>query len=153
MAGAYGWKPHRYLCADCLEKCGSLEVSQSYGSPWPVTGLVFYPIMPYHSSGDHSQASNCGGPGSIPAQFMRDLWWTKWLWVLGPYQVPFRRWLHIHLSSGATITVPLVTGAPSRLSCTQSHGLGKKHKAEALLWNWIIAYSILSWASWIQSTL
>jgi hypothetical protein len=24
--------------------------------------------------------SHCGGPGSIPGQFLRDLWWTKWDW-------------------------------------------------------------------------
>jgi hypothetical protein len=39
-AGAWGWQSHRYLWADCLEKCWSLDVSQPSGPSWPVTGIA-----------------------------------------------------------------------------------------------------------------
>jgi len=37
--------------------------------------------MLYHSSGDWSLVSHRGGLGSIPAQSMRDFWWTQWHWL------------------------------------------------------------------------
>lgn len=35
------------------------------------------------TNGGQSPASHCGGPGSIPGQFMRYLSWTKWHWQRG----------------------------------------------------------------------
>jgi hypothetical protein len=41
---------------------------------------VTYEQRPCHGSGGYSPAFHRGGPGSIPAQSMWDLWWTKSHW-------------------------------------------------------------------------
>jgi hypothetical protein len=41
-ASAQGWQRYRHLWADCLEKCGSFDVSRPYRPPRAVTEIQVY---------------------------------------------------------------------------------------------------------------
>jgi hypothetical protein len=70
----------------------------------------------------YSPVSHRDGPSWLPAQVMRDLWWTKWHWnrfpprtsVAVPILTP--RLLHTHLLFGAGTIGQLVTDVRSGLS-------------------------------------
>jgi hypothetical protein len=59
-------------------------VKQQIKFKFSVGMLLGFPLFrtlivgPCHGSGGYSPGSHRGGPGSRPAQSMRNLWWTTW---------------------------------------------------------------------------